>query len=62
VTGSLYRMGNSKCKERSEITNEAVLSHEERHCLHRMFKSICHDHPACNKEDLRVSFKLWYYD
>ncbi|PNF39974.1 hypothetical protein B7P43_G15965 [Cryptotermes secundus] len=46
-------MGNRKCKERSEISDEAVLSHEERHCLQRMFKSLCHDHSACSKEDLR---------
>ena len=52
-------MGNRKCKERSEISDETVLSHEERHCLQRMFKSLSHDHSACSKEDLRVS---WHYD
>jgi hypothetical protein len=55
-------MGNKECKESSEISNETVLSHEEHRCLQRMFKSICHDHSLCNKEDLRVSYEWWRYD
>jgi hypothetical protein len=55
VIASLYKMGNCKCKRGSEISEQTVLSHEERHCLHLLFKSMCHNHSACYKEDLRVS-------
>jgi hypothetical protein len=55
-------MGNSKSKDRAEISKEMALSPEEHHVVQRMFRSICHDHSTCNKEDLRVSFKLRHYE
>jgi hypothetical protein len=58
VIESLYKMGNSKCKGGSGVSEQTVLSQEERHCLHRLFESMSNDHSACYKEDLTVRIEL----
>jgi hypothetical protein len=55
-------MGNSKCKDGTEVAKQTLLSDEEQHRLRVLFHDMCRNHSACHKEDLRVSGKLWYYD
>jgi hypothetical protein len=51
-------MGNSNGKGGSDVSEQTVLSEEERNCLYGLFESICHVHSECRKEDLTVSAKL----